>query len=657
MEKTEFSDNDFSSLFDSNGLFKNKLENFSENLEKFRFLNKKAEDVQSENSKLKNEIRAWVDRKVQINLPQSNINNSYPSEVPPKGKENDKTYQERYAIAQEFISGWRACIEEFENYQKKCDGLGKLFEEITQKNKEKVNNTLSQISKLNLSGGKFHFLIFRLFKHFKSSNHNGKSPGCCNFSFFSKLNTMFQVEILFIEFSVSLNIYQDNITATEDKIKEYRELLDKSVLRLNRIRMGRTPAYSNQAQRCSVCNRPYVFLKWCKFCDIEQFKKQFPNWRSDNSDFDKIIHNSQLSIKFPNGFIQWIPYEKFTNVKFVGRGAYANVYKANWVEGLGTWDYALGRRVQHPNTPVALKELKNSINIGKEFLEEVKAYIESSSSTVLRCYGISKNPVTNEYIMVFPYAHGGNLRNYMKKELNWINKLDILRHILYGLADIHIRGLVHRDLHPGNLLHYRRTISVSDLGLCRQVDDVKSSDKIFGVLSFIAPEVLVGKPYTQASDVYSIGIIMWFITSGQYPFSDRGYDKQYLARDICKNLRPKILEGTPPGYKDLMQRCWDADPNKRPTTKELYQRIVFWLNEFNKEPSPDTIKQFITNEPQLLEAHDSNVEYASHSIKIQTLIGPNLERRAEKIQKDTNSNDGDDENEDEGKMLTFIKFL
>jgi hypothetical protein len=116
-------------------------------------------------------------------LAQSNIDDSYPSEVPPKGKEDDKTYKERYAIAQEFISGWRTCIDEFEDYQKKCDELGKLLEETTQKNKDNINKTLSQLSKLGLSGGRFHFLSSRLFKYLKPSIYH---RGYCNFGFFSK---------------------------------------------------------------------------------------------------------------------------------------------------------------------------------------------------------------------------------------------------------------------------------------------------------------------------------------------------------------------------------------------------------------------------------------------------------------------------------------
>ncbi len=69
--------------------------------------------------------------------------------------------------------------------------------------------------------------------------------------------------------------------------------------------------------------------------------------------------------------------------------------------------------------------------------------------------------------MVMPFAHGGSLGDYLRKKakrLNWINRLEILRFILHGLADIHSKDMVHRDFHLENLLHYRRTMSVADLG-------------------------------------------------------------------------------------------------------------------------------------------------------------------------------------------------
>ncbi|CAG8693078.1 11943_t:CDS:2, partial [Acaulospora colombiana] len=289
-----------------------------------------------------------------------------------------------------------------------CDELGKNVEEITRKNKTIMNQTLEQLVNLSLSLG-------------------------------TASGEMNRIENLFVEISNNLKKYKDDIATTEEKVGGFRDLLDGTILQINRARLARTPAYSNQAQQCSICNNPYVFLKWCKFCDREQFRQQFPNWGSGNTEFDKIIRDSQLSIKYPNGYIQWIPYEKFHNITFVGSGSFAKVYRADWVEGFGIWDYALGRRVLYPNTPVALKELTNSKDISKNFLDEVVAYVKSSSSTVLRCYGISKNPETNDYIIVFPYAHGGNLNKYLEKRLDWVDKLDVLRHILYGLVDIHNR--------------------------------------------------------------------------------------------------------------------------------------------------------------------------------------------------------------------------
>jgi serine/threonine protein kinase len=69
----------------------------------------------------------------------------------------------------------------------------------------------------------------------------------------------------------------------------------------------------------------------------------------------------------------------------------------------------------------------------------------------------------------------------------------------------------------------------------------------------MAPEVLKGKPYTQASDIYSFSMIMWEFTSGVTPFNDRAHDIQ-LSLSICKGERPEIIENTPQCYVDLMKK-------------------------------------------------------------------------------------------------------
>src|SRR5947207_2244536 len=136
------------------------------------------------------------------------------------------------------------------------------------------------------------------------------------------------------------------------------------------------------------------------------------------------------------------------------------------------------------------------------------------------------------------------------------------------LNKIHKQNLIHCDFHDGNILNHQNKTYVSDLGLCHSLKSSSEKDSIYGVMPFMAPEILRGKPYTSASDIYSFSMIMWEFTSGSPPFDDRAYD-HHLSLSICKGERPKIIENTPSYYIDLMKECWDPEPFKRPTIKTL----------------------------------------------------------------------------------------
>ena len=122
-------------------------------------------------------------------------------------------------------------------------------------------------------------------------------------------------------------------------------------------------------------------------------------------------------------------------------------------------------------------------------------------------------------------------------------------------------------------------VTISDLGLCRPANQSDIKNDIYGVLPYMAPEVLRGKPYTKAADIYSFGIIMWEMTSGVPAFHNIPHDFN-LALDICKGVRPKIIEGTMPKYVELMKRCWDNNPEKRPTASELSNIFGEWDNKY-----------------------------------------------------------------------------
>ncbi|RGB31979.1 hypothetical protein C1646_763453 [Rhizophagus diaphanus] len=93
----------------------------------------------------------------------------------------------------------------------------------------------------------------------------------------------------------------------------------------------------------------------------------------------------------------------------------------------------------------------------------------------------------------------------------------------------------------------------SDMGLCKEVQDVNQSN-IYGVIPYVTPKVLKGKPYTQAADIYSFaGMIMYFIATGRQPFADCAHD-EILVLNICDGIRPEINEPvTLKCYVDLME--------------------------------------------------------------------------------------------------------
>jgi serine/threonine protein kinase len=93
----------------------------------------------------------------------------------------------------------------------------------------------------------------------------------------------------------------------------------------------------------------------------------------------------------------------------------------------------------------------------------------------------------------------------LEDKLSIEKKVNQLLHIVQGLKDIHQKNLVHRDFHTGNILKGIEQTSclITDLGLCKTVDQITREEKIFGVLPYVAPEVLQGQPYTQAADIYS----------------------------------------------------------------------------------------------------------------------------------------------------------
>ncbi|CAG8657196.1 16698_t:CDS:2 [Acaulospora morrowiae] len=238
------------------------------------------------------------------------------------------------------------------------------------------------------------------------------------------------------------------------------------------------------------------------------------------------------------------------------------------------WNRDIQKYDRNPNVRVSLKQLKDSQNISKDFFQELIAHLHCEKNNfVLRCYGITQDPESNEYIMVTDYAKKGDLRTYIRKQfhkIKWNEKLALLQNVACGLKEIHKEGWVHRDLHTGNLLldpaSINETIVIGDLGMCRPA--CQSSSSVYGVIPYMAPELFKGQPYSKESDIFSFGTILWEVSSGRLPFSDRPHDRD-LIKEIANGLRPDVVDNTPNQYAELMWRCWDPNPSERPSASEI----------------------------------------------------------------------------------------
>src|SRR6185312_16813387 len=189
---------------------------------------------------------------------------------------------------------------------------------------------------------------------------------------------------------------------------------------------------------------------------------------------------------------------------------------------------------------------------------------------------------------------------------------------------IHDMGLVHCDLHGGNIvLDSDNEPLICDLGLSRSVNSCESNSTIQGVLSFTAPEVFHTRKFTRKSDIYSFGIIMYLIATGEPPFRDRQFNRG-LACDIMSGLRPSMPDSAPEEYKKLAKRCCDADPDKRPDAETLYYNIIAKLiSEVDKDNSDSNAWNLIYyNDVKPLSCLEKESKYSSTLLPTRDL--PNI---------------------------------
>src|ERR1051325_1436419 len=123
---------------------------------------------------------------------------------------------------------------------------------------------------------------------------------------------------------------------------------------------------------CPECGKPRISFGWCKECETNSTKENFRYWTSENIEIDELIRHTQLSASQACEYLEWIPFERFDFVKYIGSGGFSSVYSAIWMEGpRRTWDDAAQEWTRTGPTKIALKRLDNSLNISSSYVTQV----------------------------------------------------------------------------------------------------------------------------------------------------------------------------------------------------------------------------------------------------------------------------------------------
>ena len=268
---------------------------------------------------------------------------------------------------------------------------------------------------------------------------------------------------------------------------------------------------------------------------------------------------------------------RYRIVALLGRRGMGEVFRAE--------DMKLGETV-------ALKFLPESLVSHGEALElfhhEVKAARKIAHANVCRVHDIGEDQ--DVHYLTMEYIDGEDLASLLRRigRLPQPKAIEIARQLCAGLAAAHERGVLHRDLKPANvMIDSRGRAKISDFGLAVLAGEHASGDTA-GTPAYMAPEQLTRGQVSVQSDLYSLGLVLYEILTGERPFS--GTTRAELEERLHSGPpRPPsgIVEGLDPNVEVVVQRCLEPDPRQRPRSAlEVAARLpaaIPWLRRWRQE--------------------------------------------------------------------------
>ena len=246
---------------------------------------------------------------------------------------------------------------------------------------------------------------------------------------------------------------------------------------------------------------------------------------------------------------------RYRIVSLLGRGGMGEVYQAD--------DLKLEQVVALKFLPV---ELSANVSLLEYFRSEVRLSRQIAHPNVCRVYDIGE--VDGAHFLSMEYVDGENLKHLLRRigRLPGDKGIDIARQLCLGLAAAHDKGVLHRDLKPANvMIDGLGKVRITDFGLARLVTDDSTSGEWSGTPAYMAPEQLARGETTLRSDLYSLGLTLYELLTGEAARKTNSIED--LRRDVRKSTTkpPSSLVGDiDPAVERIVLACLRPDPDARP---------------------------------------------------------------------------------------------
>lgn len=236
---------------------------------------------------------------------------------------------------------------------------------------------------------------------------------------------------------------------------------------------------------------------------------------------------------------------------------------------------------------VAIKVLKPErvgVDMQREFVQEVYIMRKVRHRNVVQFIGACTRPPS--LCIVTEFMSGGSVYDILHKKKGSFKLPALLRvaiDVSKGMDYLHKNNIIHRDLKAANLLmDENEVVKVADFGVARVKAQTGVMTAETGTYRWMAPEVIEHRPYDHKADVFSFGIVLWELLTGKLPY-EYLTPLQAAVGVVQKGLRPTVPKNTIPKLAELLEMCWQEDPQRRPDFSEILDILNLISKEIGEE--------------------------------------------------------------------------